>query len=167
MKLLYFAYGSNLHPARLRARVGPFEPLGRARVAHYRLAFHKRGADGSGKCDIVPAPGREVHGALYLIDAGQRALLDRFEGVGRGYRGGWLEVHGREGRQRAYCYFAQPGHTDPRLRPYGWYKDFVLEGGRRHRLPHPYLRALVRIPHLDDPDPAREARNRALLAAPG
>ena len=49
--LLYFAYGSNLHPERLRERVPSAESLGVARLEAHVLRFHKRGRDGSGKCD--------------------------------------------------------------------------------------------------------------------
>ena len=38
---LYFAYGSNLHPPRLRARTPSARALGRADLEGYRLLFHK------------------------------------------------------------------------------------------------------------------------------
>ncbi|TNF88372.1 MAG: gamma-glutamylcyclotransferase, partial [Gammaproteobacteria bacterium] len=41
--LYYFAYGSNMSPARLQARVPSARPLGVYRLKGHRLSFHKRG----------------------------------------------------------------------------------------------------------------------------
>ncbi|RMD60293.1 MAG: gamma-glutamylcyclotransferase, partial [Planctomycetota bacterium] len=53
--MLYFAYGSNMSTPRLRRRVSRAVPVATARLPGCRLAFHKLGADGSGKCDACPA----------------------------------------------------------------------------------------------------------------
>mgnify|MGYP002623607894 FL=1 len=50
-KMKIFTYGSNMHIARLRARVASAVPVERGVVAGRRFAFHKRGLDGSGKAD--------------------------------------------------------------------------------------------------------------------
>lgn len=166
MRLFYFAYGSNLHPARLGERVGGLEIVGRASAADHRLAFHKRGADGSGKCDMVHAAGGAVHGALYRLDRDQLAALDRFEGAGRGYRRRLITVQAPQGPVVAWTYFAAPDHTDPSLAPYGWYQALVVAGARHHRLPPSYVAALERIAHWEDPNVERDAAHRRLLALP-
>ena len=48
MRLLYAAYGSNLHPGRLQKRVDSARLEGTAFVADLSLTFDKRGVDGSG-----------------------------------------------------------------------------------------------------------------------
>ena len=53
MRVRYFAYGSNLVMARLRARVPVFGLIGPARLPAMRLTFDKRGSDGSGKANLV------------------------------------------------------------------------------------------------------------------
>jgi len=49
----YLAYGSILHPLRLGERISSAQLCGVTTLRGYRLAWHKRGADGSGKCDLV------------------------------------------------------------------------------------------------------------------
>lgn len=52
-KLLYFAYGSNLHPRWLRNRVHSAEELNTVYLQNRKLHFHKRSSDRSAKCNIV------------------------------------------------------------------------------------------------------------------
>jgi len=85
--LYYFAYGSNLHPLRLRERARSARVLGRGHLRGYRLRFHKRGRDLSAKCDAWWTGRREylVQGVVYRIGRGDRRLIDRAEDRGRGY----------------------------------------------------------------------------------
>jgi hypothetical protein len=75
--LKYFAYGSNMLTERLRRRVPSTKPIGPARLDGFELRFHKRGADGSAKCDVVAGGDGSVHGVLFKICAEERYLLDR------------------------------------------------------------------------------------------
>ncbi|MFV0410118.1 MAG: gamma-glutamylcyclotransferase family protein [Paracoccus sp. (in: a-proteobacteria)] len=79
---LYFAYGSNLLAARLRARCTSARRIGSAAAEGFDIAFDKIGQDGSGKATLVPVPGRKVPGALFQLDNSQMGMLDRIEGVG-------------------------------------------------------------------------------------
>ena len=45
--MLYAAYGSNLHPARLSRRAPSAEFVGTALLPGWELRLHKRGQDGS------------------------------------------------------------------------------------------------------------------------
>nr|MDQ2697092.1 gamma-glutamylcyclotransferase [Pseudomonadota bacterium] len=85
--LKYFAYGSNLHPLRLRERVPSATVLGVAELAGWRLRFHKRGQDRSGKCNIIPTgrSGDRVIGVIYAMAAADKDKLDAAEGLGKGY----------------------------------------------------------------------------------
>ena len=79
---LYFAYGSNLNGARLRASCPSARLEGTARLAGWRLAFTRRSErQGGGVADILPAPGGEVLGAVWRIPRAGRDALDRQEGV--------------------------------------------------------------------------------------
>lgn len=49
--IYYFAYGSNMLTERLIARTPSARPVGTSLLPGHRLTFHKRGRDGSGKCD--------------------------------------------------------------------------------------------------------------------
>jgi len=51
--MLYAAYGSNLHPDRLKQRVPSARLCGPSVVEGWGLRFHKRGQDESSKCDMI------------------------------------------------------------------------------------------------------------------
>jgi gamma-glutamylcyclotransferase len=165
MHFKYFAYGSNMHVNRLRERIGEFRVHGTAVLPGFRLAWHKLGADGSGKCDIVHTaePDHAVHGVVYEIHIDQKTALDRFEGLGRGYDERGLVLHREGKRLQAYAYVAHAAHIDPEVLPYGWYKAFVVAGARHHGLPAHYIESISRAPALADPDPVRHAANELIL----
>ncbi|MGB0514434.1 MAG: gamma-glutamylcyclotransferase family protein [Wenzhouxiangellaceae bacterium] len=162
---LYFAYGSNLLPARLRERTPSARIVGAAVLPGYRLAWHKHGIDDSGKCDIVATDSGadQVHGALYAIESGDWPALDFAEELGTGYAACSLRVR-IDGRWRiANSYRAL--RITPELRPFDWYKAFVVQGARAHALPGEYIRALSAVPVWPDPDQERHSRNLRILGA--
>lgn len=164
MRLHYLAYGSNLHPLRLRERVPSARLLGTVVLSGYRLRFCKRSVDGSTKCTVERrGPGQQVHGAVFCISANERAPLDRAEGLGAGYeeRREWVELGGE--RVEVFFYVAMTAYVDDSLHPYHWYKQLVLAGARYHGFPADYIAALDRQPSVDDPDPARRAGNERIV----
>jgi hypothetical protein len=160
----YLAYGSNLHPLRLGARIDAPRVIGVVELPGYCLAFHKRGMDGSGKCLFYDEVDRtqRVYGVLYAIEGRLAADLDALEGPG--YRRQHLSVAVAGRTYAPYLYAAAPEHRDPGLVPYHWYKGLVLAGARYHGLPADYLAAIDAIPSLPDPNPGRSRDNERLLA---
>ncbi len=159
--VLSFAYGSNMLAARLRQRVPGARLLGPAMLPGHGLRWHKAGADGSGKCDVVASPHEQVHGVLWLIPQAQKALLDAAEGLGQGYTERRLTVlhAGREHLAWTYCALqVQDG-----LLPYAWYHALVLAGAREQGLPAAYCAALAAQAVRPDPDAGRDQRHRLLL----
>lgn len=155
--LLYFAYGSNMHEARMRARVPSAHYYDIARLPGYCLAFRKQGADGSAKCDLDPFDPETVWGVVYCLDADERPLLDAAEG--EGYERMEVTVAAAEGFLEAFTYRAQRDwHCDGL--PYSWYRDLLVAGGREHGLPEVYTAALAAMDAQDDPDAERAAANR-------
>ena len=168
--ILYFAYGSNMATARLRQRTPSCRPIGIATLPGHALRFHKRNADGSGKCDALKTgPGDSVVGVLFTLDPAELVGLDAAEGVGNGYTRDRVTVVDAAGQQHlAVTYRAMPGHIDDSLRPYGWYKAFVVSGAREHGLPAEYVaRFIVAVEAIDDPDSTRDRRERARLGTSG
>ena len=157
----YLAYGSNLHPARLFARIGEVPVVGIARLTGESLVFHKRGADGSGKCDLLPCRGAVAWGAVYEIPDDGRETLDRIEGLGRGYGAARVEV---DGLGACYTYRALLEARDANLVPFDWYHAFVVEGARWHGFPADYIAALEAALVAVDPDVERATMNRRVLA---
>jgi gamma-glutamylcyclotransferase (GGCT)/AIG2-like uncharacterized protein YtfP len=163
-----FAYGSNMCSARLHDRVPSARPVGTAFLSRHNLRFHKRGfRDGSGKADASASAVRDagVWGVVYQIDPGEKADLDRAEGLGRGYDEKQVLVTDTDGvRHRAWMYCASPVAIDPAAVPFAWYMELVRAGAEEHGLPEAYTRARIASrPTRPDPDAARAARHRAIL----
>lgn len=162
-ELLYFAYGSNMSSRRLRQRVPSACALGVGRLASHRLAWHKKGGDGSGKCDIAPArPADAVYGVLYRMQAAHKPGLDRAEGLGRSYGQKQVDLWlpGEDRAASALTYYALV--IDPTCVPYDWYRDHVLIGAREHGLPEHYVRMIEGVPTFEDSDEVRERTERQM-----
>lgn len=167
--VVYFAYGSNMSTARLRKRMPSCEPLGVASLQGHALRFHKRSRDKSGKCNaFASGNNNEVIGVLFSFDPAERAKLDEAEGVGSGYEHAIVTVINEKGRRRkVLTYLATPEYIDDSLKPYGWYKDFVLAGAREHGLPPEYIADYIQsVEAIDDPNKTRDEKRRATLASP-
>lgn len=166
--LLYFAYGSNLYSPRLRFRVPGCRVLGVATLPAHQLRFHKIGADGSAKCDAFRTgrPEDAVMGVVYEIAGSEKALLDRVEGLGRGYGDATVALVTDDiGVVVASTYVALPAAIDAKRRPFGWYKNFVLSGAEEHGLPSDYVEAFIRsVRETPDPDTLHEQQRRAEVA---
>lgn len=156
---LYFAYGSNLLSARLKARTPTARAAGRAVLPRFALRWHKIGADATGKCDVVftNRPGDFVHGVAYLIRRADLKHLDRVEELGTGYYACKVPIQLGGRRRLARTYRAIP--TDPGLKPLDWYKRFVVKGAREHGLPDEYIARLARTTAMTDSDRSRRMRN--------
>lgn len=159
----YFAYGSNMPSARLRARCSSARALARAVVHGHELRWHKASKDGSGKCDLFPTEvsSSAVHGVIYQIDASELPSLDRAEGRGYGYERVELEVTADGRAQTVITYKATK--TDSSLKPYSWYHAFVVLGAREHGLPDEYIANLEAVATDIDPDPVRHDEMMALI----
>ncbi len=168
--VVYFAYGSNMSTPRLRERMPSCKALGIATLPGHALRFHKRSTDGSGKCNAVATDDENsVIGVLFSFDPAERAKLDKAEGVGSGYEHATVTVINDKGRRRkVLTYLATPDYIDDNLKPYAWYKDFVLAGGREHDLPPGYIAEYIEaVEATDDPDEARDKEQRATLGSLG
>jgi gamma-glutamylcyclotransferase len=162
--LFYLAYGSNLHPLRLMERVPSARVTGVVGIPGRSIAFHKRGADGSGKCDLVEdASPAHSHGVLYEFSSRHKAALDAVEGSGRGYDEFTIRVTLAGVVHHPYTYIAGASHIDDALRPFDWYKALVLAGARYHGFPEAYVSSLEAAPSVPDADHARAQRMEALL----
>lgn len=157
----YAAYGSNLHPLRLRGRIASARLLTPAFLPGWTLKFHKRSRDGSGKCNILEG-GDGVHVAVFEISPAGKAALDRIEGVGLGYLHQDVDV---PGVGRCATYVAQSSHIDESLLPYDWYRELVLLGARSHAFPPHYVDGIAAVHSRSDPVRSRDALNRRTIAA--
>ena len=161
----YFAYGSNMCTGRLRDRVPSCKKLLVAKLKGHVLEFHKRSIDESGKADAHSTndPTDEVWGVVFDIDDSEKPNLDKAEGLNEGYDKKEVEVLDNENESHEVTlYYAESDYIDPSLRPYSWYKRFVVEGARQHGLPESYINEIVPVESVDDTDRDREAENQSI-----
>jgi hypothetical protein len=161
MSEVVFAYGSNMCSGRFRDYgVSPEAPGVGALLSGYRLLFNKRSTDGSGKANVAARDGSQVWGVLYSIPDADLPTLDAGE---VGYRRVPLRVCTmNSGESKAWVYIASAPSNDPALRPYAWYKRFLVEGAREHSLPAEYITEPENIDAVQDANAARDWRKRAL-----
>jgi hypothetical protein len=160
--IVNFSYGSNMLHRRIAQRVPSARPLQRALLHGHELRWHKVGQDGSGKCDIVasPRPGSVVHGVLYAFARDEKHLLDRAEGLGRGYDEAQLSVKSGSTTVRAWAYVATA--TDASRLPFSWYRALVIAGAQEHGLPADYVDALRATRATEDANVRRAELHFAL-----
>ena len=144
--------------ARLRHRAPSARLVCVGALADHRLRFHKIGRDGSAKCDaeVTGNPEDRVLGVVYELSRGDKAVLDRHEGLGGGYDEKFVEVNSALGTLSCWMYCATM--TDRGLKPFHWYKEHVLIGARVNGLPGKYIEMIEAVVSIDDPDCARSAR---------
>jgi gamma-glutamylcyclotransferase len=155
-----FAYGSNMCIGRFLAYgVHPEQPGQAARMDGYSLRFNKRSTDGSGKANVERQAGQSVWGVLYLIPDAELPVLAEGEGGYTAIREVTM-CHGES--VPAWLYIARRPSGDADLRPYSWYKRFLVEGARSHGLPQDYISTLEAIVATEDPNRNRDREKRAL-----
>lgn len=149
MRVLYFAYGSNMCSERLRSRITSLNIVGRASLKDRKVVFNKRSKDGSGKANLVESPGSVVWGVLYEINVQDLYTLDKIEG---GYERITVRVQKPDGSEvEAVTYVSEDLTNDSR--PYKWYKKLLLSGAREHNLPQDYIAYLEGFPVMSETSP--------------
>lgn len=147
-KMLYAAYGSNLHPFRLQQRTPSARLVGTGAIAHYTLRFHKRGyRDFSGKCNLIQQREKTAYVAIYDIDKSEVPLLDDAEGAGAGYDRTRITV---DGFGDCMIYLAASEHIDDSLLPFSWYKALVIAGCERLAFPSFYIKRIRAVADVRD-----------------
>ncbi|MEM1435859.1 MAG: gamma-glutamylcyclotransferase family protein [Pseudomonadota bacterium] len=144
----YFAYGSNMNPARMAARKIVTRAALPGRLDGFRLAFDKRGRiEGEGHANVVYQPRAQVEGVLYQLQALEElAKLDRFERTPINYSRELVRIEAGTGAISAWVYIANPGARSGGLLPSAEYLSHLLAGARF--LSPSYLEALRAHPVL-------------------
>jgi gamma-glutamylcyclotransferase len=165
--MFYFAYGSNMSAKRLYSRIGYSTRLEICSLPGYQLLFHKKGQDGSGKCDAwrTNQPCQQVLGVLYLVAEKQIEYLDSFENEGNGYLRKTVKVFCAKGsKYYAQTYLAQI--IDPTLKPFHWYKQHVIAGASEAGLPDHYIETIANTAVMIDEDDERTRREMSIYCSP-
>ena len=161
----YFAYGSNLHPLRLAERVPSSKHLCTVRLECHRLSFHKKGMDGSGKCNILCTENLSdcVYGAIFNLSSTEKEYLDRYEGKGNGYKVSEIQIEHDGALYNCFTYAAQLSHIDNNLLPYDWYKKLIILGAEYLNMPDEYIDAFRNYECIADPIDVRRNEHYELI----
>ncbi|MCW5744665.1 MAG: gamma-glutamylcyclotransferase [Alphaproteobacteria bacterium] len=133
----YFAYGSNMNPARLKERCSdkgaPVLERIAGRLPGWRLEFNKQRLNRpeEGAANVVTDKDGQVEGTLNRMPSAGLDLLDVDEGVARGqYRRHAIRVQRADSGDwvDATMYVALPAVVAPNLRPPRWYLEHLLAG---------------------------------------
>jgi cation transport regulator ChaC len=147
--MLYFAYGSNMHPGQMRKRCPGCAFVAAARLKEHRLVFSRVWAPwgGGGVADIQPAAGGVVEGVVWEITEAHREALDKYEEYPTAYTRKDVVAETFDGRTlTAFAYVARPVGT---YRPSRRYLTQIIEGARAHGLSPGHLAFLEAIPTED------------------
>lgn len=135
MRILYFAYGSNMSSVRLRSRIPSVKVVDQAYLKDRKVLFNKRSTDGSGKANLVESPGDVTWGVLYEMNDSDVEQLDRIE---KGYQRIKIRVWQPDGETLEAVTYQSTQLTDDPI-AYDWYKDLLITGAREHHLPQDYI----------------------------
>jgi len=135
---VYFAYGSNMVPAQMRARCPAARIVATAVLRDHRFAII-RGGHGT----VLRQPGARVHGVLWRLGRGEEAVLDRYEEVEAGlYRRARLAVE-CGGRSVAALVYVAAAIKPGRAR--AAYLAAIIASARAFAFPPDYVAALEAI----------------------
>ena len=149
----YFAYGSNMNPARMRVRGLAFDEVLAGRVDDFELVFNKRSTKvtGAAAANIIASLDGRVEGVLYRLVSGvEIQKMDPFERYPEDYDRQTLMVNTGSGLTAAWVYLANPSATAPGLRPARWYLNHLMAG--EEFLSPDYARALRAVHCLENSD---------------
>jgi hypothetical protein len=141
MQVAYFAYGSNMSSARLRARIPGATPRGAARLEGWRLVLDKPSRDGSAKANIAASSGACVWGVAWSIPDPAWPVLDRYE---PGYHRMTCRLLDAAGEALDAITYVYRGTTTT-VAPYDWYVEHLIAGAEEHALPRPYRHGLLAL----------------------
>lgn len=151
MSRYYFAYGSNMNPARVAQRGLRFDDVRNAAMSGVRLTFDKQSREHPhcGHANLTFARGARTEGVLYQLDSSSEIeRMDRFEAAPVNYSRDVVWVRTDVGDIAAWTYFANAAVICAGLRPERAYLDHLLAG--RSYLSAPYFDWLSRVACVDD-----------------
>jgi hypothetical protein len=144
----YFAYGSNMNPARMRERGMQFSRARGAKLPGLRLVFDKasKAHPQIGHANLVYDPAATTEGVLYtLVEPAEIARMDPFEHAPINYSRDVVRIlDGTLG----WTYFANPAVRRAGLKPSRSYLNHLLAG--KEFLSPDYFQMLYRWDVLED-----------------
>jgi gamma-glutamylcyclotransferase (GGCT)/AIG2-like uncharacterized protein YtfP len=119
MSVFYFAYGSNLDPARMRKRCPSARKVGPLTFNNAALVFRA-------VADVELRKGSTVQGGVWEISERDERVLDTFEGVSSGIYSRWHVTRKIEGKERRILFYKM--NDEGVLPPTPEYIDTIMRG---------------------------------------
>ena len=127
-------------------RIPSAQSIGIGKLVNKKMVLNKKGADGSGKANIVDFDGFDTWGVLYEVNENDLLSLDNFEnGYSRVslqaqiYDNPFLDVDVYISSELTGNLFAQE-----------WYKEIIILGAKEHNLPENYITYLSNLPSKNE-----------------
>lgn len=129
----YFAYGSNMNLDQMARRCPDAEIIRNVRLDGYELAFC--GSENCGFLTILPKPGSQVEGVMWLVSDLDIQRLNHYEGWPRHYRREYLLAKDEKGNQhKVMVYIMNAPYRDEPAIPSRGYLYGVLEGCKQNKI---------------------------------
>ena len=131
MTSCYFAYGSNMNPARMQARGLRILTAEAASLWGFKLVFNKQShcKPSVAYANVQQAGKCHVEGVLYtLASIDELRLMDHFEGTPVRYSRECMHVHTSSGQRATWIYLANPAYINNALLPESSYLAHLLAG---------------------------------------
>ena len=151
MPRFYFAYGSNMNPARVAGRGLRFDRVCNAAMDAVRLTFDKQSREHprSGHANLCSDRGARTEGVLYRLESdAEIERMDTFEATPINYSREVVWVRTGDAEIAAWTYFANAAVIRDGLRPERVYLNHLLAG--REYLTPTYFDWLSKIECVDD-----------------
>ena len=165
--MLIFAYGSNMNINRLTKRVPSATKVSNVFLSGYKLVCNKVSKkDRYAKANIEKSyiATKIVWGVLFEIDNNEKKLLDKAEGLGKGYNENCLTFTDENSLKHiAQVYIADSNSINNSLVAFDWYKEFIITGAIQNQLPADYISQLQSIPFIPDSDEEQREKNYSIL----
>ena len=127
--MYYFAYGSNMNPERLRARVGNYSNMQYGVLKGYKLTFNKKSnTPRRGYATIEKCENSYVSGIIYNLSQKAIEILDMYEGFPLHYTKSYLNVETAKGVCECVVYIANKDRVGVNLRPSYEYFEHLKKG---------------------------------------
>ena len=128
----YFAYGSNMNVAQMRARVPGVELVGTGTLKGHEFLFSGYSHTwGGAVANVRRARGKSVFGVVYLLPAFGLPKLDRFEGYPQSYQRKSADISLTDGGSvSAVLYYKR--QTAAQAPPAPVYVKLILAALKRH-----------------------------------
>jgi hypothetical protein len=161
----YFAYGSNLHPYRLKARISLTDQFHIAKLEGATLTFNKPADDGSAKANIRFTDNTDsiVYGVLYELPKDAWGEIRKLEVEKFGYKDINIEVITNSEKIAARTFFYDGVYCTHKVKPYTWYLNLILAGAKYHKFPKAYIKAIEDNITIVDINESRTKKTNRLL----